>query len=623
MANLTVAVAQTFPDGTSVGAYLDKEQVSGSSLPLGTAISTAAVTAGTVAFTGLAEDESYQAIGQVSGQWRRVGFTVNVLAPPVPVNESSTSINVKSATYGARGDGTNNDTAAIIAAIAAASAAGGGTVFLPRGIYLFNSLLTVPSNVVLVGEGSRASVLKCGTTAAGIQYGGGVGGTQTGHGRSGGFQLDGNLLSTVGLKTNTGYSSFDDIFIQRVNGDALSVLGQNTNYTSVFVADNSGAGIVLDNGAGANHFFACHSYYNSAFNIDFRQSAASTAGAYLQPTGNHFYGGIAERSGSPSFGGTGLGAVRHRAGTYNRFEKFEFVNLENTSAPGVSIVPNTASGQTGVNNGRLYFEDCTFTGTVGNTVGAIHVDAVTTGTAGPITSDYIVVLQGQNVFAGWPRAIKYGCTTPSLDLSGFGGNGEHHSFYTCPIFWTANGTGAQAAITSLYPQDWTITRDLYLAQSLRVTGAGGWMRLQKGSITTDRQANNVAIQARDDGAGKTQLVAAFQNDLFVLAGEVGAVEAWTAVTYQNSWADYGSGYQGCRYRKNGRGQVEIEGLAIRAAGASTLAIFTLPAGYRPAANMLFAQSSSGAHSELNITTAGVVSLGVALNATSTNVVFAT
>lgn len=54
-------------------------------------------------------------------------------------------------TYGAKGDGTTDDTAAFQQALDAANQAGGGTVFAPRGNYRFAGHLNVPNNVTLKG----------------------------------------------------------------------------------------------------------------------------------------------------------------------------------------------------------------------------------------------------------------------------------------------------------------------------------------------------------------------------------------------------------------------------------------------------------------------------------------
>jgi hypothetical protein len=88
------------------------------------------------------------------------------------------SINVKD--YGAKGDGTTDDTAAIQRAINDANAAGGGTVFFPSGTYI-TTTQTLPSNVVLQGVGKSSTIirLKNGTNASLLVTSGFVGLTGT------------------------------------------------------------------------------------------------------------------------------------------------------------------------------------------------------------------------------------------------------------------------------------------------------------------------------------------------------------------------------------------------------------------------------------------------------------
>ena len=73
------------------------------------------------------------------------------------LTRSQTTFDVKA--YGARGDGSADDTASIRAAIAAADAAGGGVVWFPRGTYQVTSTLEVPAatnkGVQFAGEGCR------------------------------------------------------------------------------------------------------------------------------------------------------------------------------------------------------------------------------------------------------------------------------------------------------------------------------------------------------------------------------------------------------------------------------------------------------------------------------------
>lgn len=67
------------------------------------------------------------------------------------VNGNNLALNVKN--FGAVGDGNTNDAAAINTALQAAQGAGGATVFMPRGTYIIDQSLNVPSNCTLLGEG--------------------------------------------------------------------------------------------------------------------------------------------------------------------------------------------------------------------------------------------------------------------------------------------------------------------------------------------------------------------------------------------------------------------------------------------------------------------------------------
>jgi len=59
------------------------------------------------------------------------------------------------------GNGTTDDTAALLAAMNVAHAAGGGVVYLPTGTYLTTYGVTMPSRVVLKGDGPTFSQWKC------------------------------------------------------------------------------------------------------------------------------------------------------------------------------------------------------------------------------------------------------------------------------------------------------------------------------------------------------------------------------------------------------------------------------------------------------------------------------
>jgi hypothetical protein len=69
--------------------------------------------------------------------------------------------------------------------------------------------------------------------------------------------------------------------------------------------------------------------------------------------------------------------------------------------------------------------------------------------------------------------------------------------------------------------------------------------------------------------------------------------AWITPTLLNGWVNVSSStFTSARYRLNGD-RVEVEGLV--GGGAYSVAIFTLPAGYRPSKNFVFTCFGSGAN----------------------------
>jgi hypothetical protein len=86
--------------------------------------------------------------------------------------------------------------------------------------------------------------------------------------------------------------------------------------------------------------------------------------------------------------------------------------------------------------------------------------------------------------------------------------------------------------------------------------------------------------------------------------------AWTAATLAGTWSNLGGfGFAPAGYYRDATGTVHLRGV-VAAGGAAT--IFTLPAGYRPGANMVFGCIANGALHQVNVNTAGVVSDGTGL-----------
>lgn len=72
-----------------------------------------------------------------------------------------------------------------------------------------------------------------------------------------------------------------------------------------------------------------------------------------------------------------------------------------------------------------------------------------------------------------------------------------------------------------------------------------------------------------------------------------AQEAVIAPSLTSGWLDFGPTYQGAGYYKDRSGRVHISGLVKSGTTGTAATIFTLPVGYRPAADQRFAQAGAG------------------------------
>lgn len=87
--------------------------------------------------------------------------------------------------------------------------------------------------------------------------------------------------------------------------------------------------------------------------------------------------------------------------------------------------------------------------------------------------------------------------------------------------------------------------------------------------------------------------------------------AWTALPYAANWSDFGAPWRVGGYRRDHLGRVHLRGMVKKSvAVAAPDTIFTLPAGFRPAADEYFAVNSNGAFGTVFVTSAGLVRVQV-------------
>lgn len=125
------------------------------------------------------------------------------------------------------------------------------------------------------------------------------------------------------------------------------------------------------------------------------------------------------------------------------------------------------------------------------------------------------------------------------------------------------------------------------------------------TLTTDGQ-----LLTRAAGVLAPITRAALAADAAFTAAFVAVPTAWTGVTFTNSWVNFGSTFQNCQYRKVGD-EVQLRG--TMKTGTVNTAAFTLPAGFRPPADVSFAQSSNALFGLLIISSAGVVTPAIGSN----------
>lgn len=94
--------------------------------------------------------------------------------------------------------------------------------------------------------------------------------------------------------------------------------------------------------------------------------------------------------------------------------------------------------------------------------------------------------------------------------------------------------------------------------------------------------------------------------------DVATEEAWNEVgstgepAFQNGWVNYDSTHNSAAFWKDSNGVVHLKGLVKSGTISTTLPIFTLPAGYRPAKKEIIVTISNGALGRVNVESDGDV-----------------
>ena len=82
-------------------------------------------------------------------------------------------------------------------------------------------------------------------------------------------------------------------------------------------------------------------------------------------------------------------------------------------------------------------------------------------------------------------------------------------------------------------------------------------------------------------------------------------QEWVDVTFENSWVNFGGGFNDCQYRKVGN-DVEIRGMVKD--GTIPATIFTIPENFRPVNAYFFDAISGGSQGRIRIGDDGAVTI---------------
>lgn len=235
---------------------------------------------------------------------------------------------------GAVGDGVANDAPAIQAAATAANADGGGVVFLPLGIYLITTAITLAPKVAVIGVSAIGSSIRVSGAIKGLVY---EPGTLT---QANITLMDFQILGTTAAALELiSFKNCANIYMARINPRNTSTSNIKLDTCYHFDIVDSRIESAVTNGV---YLVSCNAWHLGQ--LDFQANASSTASFIRAETCG--YGSIDEGS---NFEGSAVGSVGVRligcvdiAITDNYFEQLDgpCVRAETTLCQNIWILRN-------------------------------------------------------------------------------------------------------------------------------------------------------------------------------------------------------------------------------------------------------------------------------------------
>lgn len=316
---------------------------------------------------------------------------------------------------------TSNTAAANDTALAAAITAAGsnGTIYIERGIYLFNAAHVIPNGVDIRGCGggststTGATVLKGNNAAFQIKIAGGGS-------ISGFFQVHGNLTATTpfyrdggtgaNARTFQNITVLDNLPAGVTNDLAMFIGAQNDVWIQCGFGGADRDIALFSEGYGGAGFYRCEWSTAGRYHIRFDASVTNPFQVYAVPTDITFHKGICEGTG-------GISLVSIANGQLITFEDYAFFSANALSGPAFAVATNC----NGMQLHNPYFQSTASTQTAG-TVAIYAVgngDVTITGRAWYYNYNAVHQVDGVNCFVyDSSHASFYNCGTSVSPING-------------------------------------------------------------------------------------------------------------------------------------------------------------------------------------------------------------
>lgn len=169
--------------------------------------------------------------------------------------------------------------------------------------------------------------------------------------------------------------------------------------------------------------------------------------------------------------------------------------------------------------------------------------------------------------------------------------------------------GKRVVVSAIATRTFTASKDTYV--SVDNTGTVTYSEVTNGAAAPALPANSIwlAVVVTSGAAITSIRQGGYDSNfkpVYPFSSLIGAQQAWTNASLQNSWVAFGSPYATPGYTKDSLGSVRLRGVAKSGTVTTNTVIFTLPVGYRPSSDLYIINAIAAGWGICHITSSGDV-----------------